>query len=150
MALIQAGHIELGCVILPDLNEIYLSYRGGGVTLNGDSLGPIAKGPVRPEELVCYNDWIPRSLNGMKIPGKRRDFGAFVVSGAFVSTQRVRGLVAMNEKLYDIAPCVLFATELGAEVVYADGTPFVVQNLITDSKINKPWLIFPSESGFRI
>jgi fructose-1,6-bisphosphatase/inositol monophosphatase family enzyme len=74
--------------------------------------------------------------------------GAFVVEGAFVLQQRFRGLVGLREKLYDVAPCVLMALELGADVRYADGSPFLLEELKTDVHITEPWLIFPADSGF--
>lgn len=149
IALLRHGDVRAGCVILPDLNEIYLSAEGHGVFLNGEPLPPIPAGAVQREELVSYNDTIARNLKESKIPGRRRDLGAFVVSGTFVATQRFRGLIGKNEKLYDCAPCILFARELGADVRYADGSEFTCGDLICDVKIGKPWIIFPAESGFR-
>ena len=62
--------------------------------------------------------------------------------------QRLRGLVGLSEKLYDIAACVLMGQELGADVRYADGRPFDVGALKADRKIAAPWVIFPRDSGF--
>jgi hypothetical protein len=39
--------------------------------------------------------------------------------------------------------------ELGAEVRYADGSPMSISALL-NSRIQRPWLIFPSATGFKI
>lgn len=146
IALCQEGEIKLGAIFLPDLNELYLSSSGNGVTCNGRPLSPIPPGPVLRPETVGYSESVMRL--GIKIPGKMRCSGAFVVEGAWVMQQRYRGMVGVREQLYDVAPCLLFARELGAEVRYLDGTPFELKPLIAPVKIKKPWIIFPMNSGF--
>jgi fructose-1,6-bisphosphatase/inositol monophosphatase family enzyme len=144
----RAGVIELGCVLIPDFNEIYLGARGVGAFLNGEPMPPIPAGPVRPEELVSFNDSVDRVMNRSAIPGKRREHGAFVIAGTFVATQRLRGLIAVKEKLYDVAACALFCQELGAEVRWADGGALDFAPYFDDRKFEKPWLIFPAGSEF--
>jgi len=146
VALLNGANIELGAVVLPDLNETYLCARGNGVLRNGTALKPIPKGKIEDEELVSYSDRINRKFSS--IPGKMRYAGAFVIDGCFVATQRYRGLIGEREKLYDVAPCVLFGQELGADVRYANGDPFDLSALTEDRKIGRPWIIFPAESGF--
>jgi myo-inositol-1(or 4)-monophosphatase len=138
--------LELGAVALPDLNELYLAAKNHGVTLNGAALKPIRPGPVTRQELVSYTEKVMRTHP--VLPGKMRNAGAFVIDGCFVASQRYRGLIGFQEKLYDVAPCILFGLELGADIRYADGTPFELGGIVKDRKIDKPWLIFPSESGF--
>jgi myo-inositol-1(or 4)-monophosphatase len=141
------GYIEMGCVFLPDLDELYSAVRGNGVTFNGTKLPRIPAGAVRPEELVSYyGEKVLKAIPNP--PGKMRCAGAFVVDGCFVASQRYRGLIGIREKLYDIAPCVLFGEELCADIRYADGQPFRLDKLLKDEKIEKPWIIFPSQSGF--
>ena len=72
-----------------------------------------------------------------------------MIDGTFLACGRMRGLVGHREKLYDIAPCVLFAAELGADIRYADGDPFDLGPLFEDRKIERPWLMFPPDSGYR-
>jgi myo-inositol-1(or 4)-monophosphatase len=143
---VMAGAIEIGVVALPDLDEIYLATRGGGVTLNGVPLSPILAGKVMRHELVGYCESVSR-LN-LKVPGKQRCSGAFVVEGAWVATQRFRGIVGIREHLYDVAPCILMGTELGAEVRYVDGAPLDLEPLLAGDRIGRPWMIFPADSGF--
>ena len=146
IALWSEGKIALGAIFLPDLNELYLSVAGGGVTCSGRPLPAIPAGQVLRRETVGYSESVMRL--GIKIPGKMRCSGAFVVEGAWVMQQRYRGMVGVREQLYDIAPCLLFAAELGAEVRYLDGSCFEVEPLIDPVKITKPWIIFPRDSGF--
>jgi myo-inositol-1(or 4)-monophosphatase len=146
IALLRGTGISLGAIVLPDLGELYLAAAGEGVTCNGVPLPPIPPGEVMRRETVGYSESVMRL--GIKIPGRMRCSGAFVVEGVWVMQQRYRGMVGVREQLYDIAPCLLFAQELGAEVRYLDGTPFDIGELTAPVKIAKPWIIFPAESGF--
>lgn len=146
IALLQGTKVALGAIILPDLNEIYLSAPGEGVICNGRKLPAIPAGAVLRRETVGYSESVMRL--GIKIPGRMRCSGAFVVEGTWVMQQRYRGMVGVREQLYDVAPCLLFASELGAEVRYLDGSPFEIAPLTAPVKIAKPWIIFPAGSGF--
>jgi myo-inositol-1(or 4)-monophosphatase len=145
IALLVNDTLEMGVVALPDLCETYLAGRGQGVTLNGKSLAAIPAGRIQPYELVSYNDHV--SCFG-SLPGKMRHAGAAVIDGCFVACQRYRGLIGIRERLYDIAACVLMALELGADVRYADGSPFDLGELKHNVKVGKPWIMFPPDSGF--
>jgi myo-inositol-1(or 4)-monophosphatase len=149
VGLIRGEQIDLGAIYLPDLDELYLAESGHGVFRNGLCLPPIKPGPILDEELVSYGDSLIREFPKVRFPGRMRCSGAFVVDGTFVASQRYRGLVGNRERLYDIAPCVLMGQELGAEVRYADGSPMSISALL-NSRIQRPWLIFPSATGFKI
>ncbi len=142
----REGEIVLGGVCLPDLGETFLAAKGRGVSLNGKPLPPIPPGKIVRADPVSYCESIARM--GLPIPGRMRCAGAFVIDGAFVAAQRLRGMVGIREHLYDVAPCVLFCRELGGEVRYADGTPFLESELGTPKPISKPWLLFPRDGGF--
>jgi myo-inositol-1(or 4)-monophosphatase len=146
IAFVRGSEIELGAVALPDLKETYLAAKGLGVTANGTRLQQIPPGAIKNEELVSYSDRVLKICP--VVPGKMRASGAFVIDGCFVASQRFRGLVGVREKLYDVAACVLFGLELGADIRYADGQPFNLKVLKKDVKIAKPWVIFPSQSKF--
>lgn len=148
IAWIVGDRIEAGAVMLPDLDELYLCVRGHGVTVNDAPLPPIPPGRIATSELVSYSDYVVKACPRGDLPGKMRCSGAFVVDGTFVLRQRLRGLIGLSEKLYDMAACALMAQELGADVRYADGRPLDIGALKADRKIAKPWLIFPSGSGF--
>lgn len=150
IALIVGDEIVAGAVNLPDLGEMYLCERGGGVTVNGEPLDPIPPGVVQRGDLVGYSDYVVREFTREQLPGKMRCAGAFVVDGTFVLRQRLRALIGLSEKLYDMAACVLMAQELGADVRYANGDPLEMATLKKDRKIAQPWVIFPAESGFRL
>ena len=149
VALVQGPQIVLGGIVLPDLHEIYLCAKGSGVTQNGAALAPLPRGPVQPFELVSCCDSNARAL-GRKVPGKLRCNGAFVIDGAFVMCQRLRGMICGGERLYDAASCILFGQELGADIRYADGRPFDVEKLVNGEKIADRWIIFPADSGFQV
>jgi myo-inositol-1(or 4)-monophosphatase len=148
VALVQGGQIVLGCVALPDLEEIYIAETGLGAFMNGVRMAPIPPGPVKDEELVSYGDWLLRACPTLKPPGKMRMSGAFVIDGVFTAMQRMRGLIGRRERLYDIAACVLIGQECWADVRYADGTPFEIQAICRPEQIDKPWIMFPRDSGF--
>ncbi len=146
IGLVRGDQIVAGVVALPDLNEVYVVSLGGGVTVNDRPLPPIPAGPVLKHELVGYCESVSRF--GYAIPGRQRCSGAFVVEGAWVATQRFRGIVGVREKLYDVAPCILMGQELGGDVRYTDGTPLDMAELKKGGKIQKPWVIFPADTGF--
>ncbi|MEQ1823194.1 MAG: inositol monophosphatase [Fimbriimonadaceae bacterium] len=146
VALVQNLDLNIGLVALPDYAEIWTATKGNGVAVNGVKINPIQPGPVQRHETVCYSESVAR-LN-LKIPGKMRCSGAFVIEGTWVCRQWYRGLVGVRERLYDVAACILFAEELGADVRYLDGSPLDIATLIQGSRFEKPWAIFPSGSGF--
>jgi myo-inositol-1(or 4)-monophosphatase len=148
IALVRGPDIELGAVFLPQLEEMYLSAKGHGVTRNGELLQQIPPGEIKPHNLVSYNETVVKHVSGSSMPGKMRCTGAFVVDGVFTMAQRYRGMIGMREKLYDAAACMLMAQELGMDVRYADGSPLLIEALKRDEKIGKPWLMFPRDSGF--
>lgn len=146
IALEVGGRLKLGAVALPDLGELYLAEDGGGAFLDGMPLASVPEGPIRPEELTSYNERIAAVLKD--VPGKQRLSGAFVVDGTFTIRGRYRALVAMREKLYDVAACVVMARELGMDVRYIDGSPFDEAALLVDRHIGRPWGMLPRESGY--
>lgn len=147
IALIIEDRLQIGAIALPDLGELYLAEAGAGSTLNGKPLPSIPSGQIRHEEIVSYPERLIRKHRG-DLPGRMRISGAFVIDGAFTASQRFRGMMGHSEKLYDIAASVLINLELGAEVRYTSGDAFLISDLKRDAKIEQPWIIFPSSSGF--
>jgi len=148
VAFLKAGKLEYGAIALPDLHEQYVAQLGQGAFLNGAPIKPIPPGPIQNHELVSYGDNLLRTFPDAHIPGKQRLSGAFVIDGTFTALQRFRGLAGFRERLYDVAASVLIGTEVGADVRYADGSDFDLQALNKPIKIEKPWLMFPQDSGF--
>jgi len=140
--------LQLAVISLPDLDELYLAEAGCGAYLNGERLADIPAGTIRPEEIVSYPERLIRRVSTDPLPGRLRCSGAFVIDGTFTATQRFRGMVGHSEKLYDIAASVLINLEVGAEVRYTSGDAFLISDLKRDAKIDRPWMIFPRESGF--
>ncbi len=148
IALYHAGEVLAGAVALPDLGETYSCIAGGGVDLDGRTLLPLASGPIDSGSPVSVSDSPMKRHPRQPWPGKLRCGGAVCVDGCFVASGRLRGLVGMREKLYDIAAVALFVTELGGIVRYADGRPLRFEDIADDSPIADAWLLFPAESGF--
>lgn len=146
VALAQEGKIVAGCVVLPDLEEVFVAGLGAGVMFNDRPLDKIPSGAVQRHDLVGYCESVSRL--GLHVPGRQRCTGAFVVEGTWVMTQRFRGMLGVRERLYDVAACILMGQELGADVRYADGSDLDVPALQADVRIDKPWAIFPANSGF--
>ena len=146
IALEVEGRLTIGAVMLPDLDELYLAEDGGGAFLNERPMTPIEPGPIRKEELTNYGE---RPLKAVgKIPGKQRVTGAFVVDATFAAGGRYRAMVAMREKLYDVAACVILGREVGMDIVYVDGSPFEESELMQDVKIERPWAFLPRDNGW--
>lgn len=143
IAFVKAGLIESGVIPLPGLFETYACNRGAGATCNGEALIPISAGTIQPIHLISAGEATVRHLGLDSIPGKHRSTGAFVIDGCFVAAQRLRGLVGLNERLYDVAASVLICDELGAEIRYWDGKEFDVTSLLNGHNISRPWVIFP-------
>lgn len=146
IALLRGADIALGAVYLPDAGEAWVSAPGSGVMVNGRRLPPIPPGPIAKHDTVCYSESVSRLQ--MPIPGKMRCSGAFVTEAAAVCKQWSRGMVCIRESLYDVAACILFASELGAEIRYLDGRPLDIENRLNGERFESPWLIFPANSGF--
>ena len=148
IALVVEDRVQVAAIALPDLDELYLAEASGGAFMNGERLPEIPSGRIRPEEIVTYPERLIRKGSTDELPGKMRISGAFVVDGTFTAMQRFRGMVGHSEKLYDIAASVLINLEVGAEVRYASGDAFLIADLKRDAKIDRPWIMFPRDSGF--
>ncbi|HQU19726.1 MAG TPA: inositol monophosphatase family protein, partial [Fimbriimonadaceae bacterium] len=148
VALVRKGRVELGVVHLPVWEETFACARESGVFRNGEIMATVPAGRIRPEELVSASGavckWVPPRL----LPGKMRCSGAFVADAAHVLTQRMRGLIGIREKLYDMAASWLMAEELGMDVRYAAGGPLLIEELILDKAIDRPWVMFPKENEY--
>lgn len=150
IAFIKGEDILYAAVSVPVLGEYYLAEKGKGAYLNGERLPPIPAGPVRPEELVSYQESFIRRWPNVKVPGKMRLSGAAVYEGVATATQRLRGMIGFREMLYDIAAVLLIGQELGAEIRYANGQPMPLTPLKDGKRIDHPWLMFPKDSDFVI
>lgn len=146
IALVQTDGVELASVFLPDLDELYVMGRDRGTWLNGQRLGPISPGRIEPYHLVAFDEGVLRVVD--RVPGNMRVAGAAVVDGAWTAAQKFRGLVGVDERLYDVAPGMGLCAELDADVRYLDGRPLDFGLLMADAKIRDPWIAFPKNSHF--
>ncbi len=138
--------VVLGAIMLPDLGELFSAARGQGATLNGQPLAPIEPGPIKPEQLVSYCD---RTIIhfGRQLPGKMRYAGAFVVEATSLAKGVFRAVVSSKPALYDIAASICIIRELGGEVRYLDGTPFVEEGVVGKKRIHETLYLGPYDSG---
>jgi myo-inositol-1(or 4)-monophosphatase len=150
VALWAEGALQLGAVFLPDLDELYMAQIGGGATCNGVPMSAVPEGPIGKIELISYSENLIRAFPGQRWPGKMRCSGAFVIDAMFVARQRFRGLIGIRGKLYDVAASLLILEELNAEVRYMDGSPLVVDELLDEQTIPRPYIVFPKGSDFRV
>lgn len=121
-ALYNEGHIQIGCISIPELDWTFTALRGGGAFLNGIGLQNVRQGSIEAHELVGYGDvkmsGLPPHL------GKVRHIGAFVVEAGIFLTGGYRVILTNGVRLYDAAAGILMAREVGAEVRELDGKPF--------------------------
>lgn len=148
IALIIEDRVQLGAIHLPDLREMYLAEANNGAFMNEVLMPPIPTGPVRSEEIVVYPERLLRKISAVGLPGRMRISGAFVVDGTFTANQRFRGMVGLSERLYDVAASILINQEVGAEIRYTSGDAFLITDLKAETKIDRPWMMFPKDSGF--
>lgn len=146
IAHVQDDGVELAAIFLPDLNEMYVMGRGRGAWLNGQRLPSVPPGKIEPFNLVAFDEGVLRAVD--KVPGKMRVAGAAVVDGAWTAAQKFRGLVGVDERLYDVAPGMGLCTELEADVRYLSGKPIDYTALMNDNRIRDPWIAFPGNSEF--
>lgn len=149
IALIRGNDIVAGCIELPDLGETYSAAQGLGASVNGVPLPCIPPGEIKDEELVSYSDTVIKRFTGVKLPGKMRYAGAFVVEAAFFARQYFRAMIGFKANVYDVAASVVIARELGADVRFADGSSFDVAELVLAHSIGRPFLIVPSGCTLR-
>ncbi|MBS1704904.1 MAG: inositol monophosphatase family protein [Armatimonadetes bacterium] len=147
VALARSSELVLGCIYLPDLDEMYSASLGGGATLNGSPLTPIRPGPIESFELFSYDDEFLLAYQNHKIPGKMRYVGAFVAEAAFVFKGIFRGMVSYKANLYDAAASIAIVQELGGECRYVDGTQINLAKVIQLREMEKPFALLPMNSG---
>lgn len=150
IALFRGGSLDLGGIYLPDFDELYLAARGKGATMNGCTIPPIPPGkPISSELINCANE-VLFEYGEAKLGAKPRISGACVIGGAWVACQRYRALISRGENLYDAAAAIVINRELGADVRFANGDPFVDADWLRPIPIEPEWIIFPPNSGFRL
>jgi myo-inositol-1(or 4)-monophosphatase len=144
VALYRDGACRVGVVALPELDMLFAAAMGEGATLNGGRLPPIRPGPVRPYELVGHADDEPGEF--CAFPGKPRHLGAFVAEAMYVASGTFRAMTSTKCKLYDAAGSLVVLRELGAEVLHADGRPFVDAEWVRPVRCD-PFAVLPPGSG---
>ncbi len=124
VALEKAGEVVVGVVHDPMANETYAAERGGGATLNGDTVGVSGTdGPARallgtsfadrPEELEVGLDLFGRFAGVAR--GMRR-LGSGALDLCYVAAGRFDGCYEQGFSAWDVAAGVLIAEEAGGKI----------------------------------
>ena len=137
----------VGAVYAPSIDELYVAERGQGAFLNGRQLPMLQPGPIRPEEIVVYNENVIKQIGIGRLPGKMRCAGTAVIDTAWVAAGRNRAFIGFNERLHDLAATLVFNREVGGVVSLLDGSPLQIEPLLTGNMIGRPWMILPPDSG---
>lgn len=137
----------LAAVYAPSIDELYVAERGHGAFLNGRRLPALQPGPIRPEEIVVYNENVIKHVGIHRLPGKMRCAGTAVIDSAWVAAGRNRAFIGFNERLHDLAATLVLNHEVGALVSMLDGAPLEIEPLLTGKMIGRPWVILPPDCG---
>ena len=150
VAFYKQGNLRYGGIYLPDLNELVIAEEKLGAKRNGKPIPKMVSGEIKDYELVACTESIIRKVSIDQFPGKPRLSGAFVTNAMFTIFGYHRALFASREKLYDIAASIVIAREVGADVRYLNGEPFLEKDLLADKPVNKLWGILPPDSQLHI
>lgn len=143
VSLFHQGRIQLGAIVVPELDWSLAAVEAQGCYLNGARLSPISSGKIEPFELVGYGNLdFPQRGN---YPGKARHIGAFVVEAALFLQGGLRCLITNGVRLYDAGAGIVMAREVGADVRCLDGTDFNESAWTRDAKCD-PFGFFPTGS----
>lgn len=138
VALFRAGQFELAAIDLPELGELY-SADDGGAFRNGQVLPPLPTAAIKPSDPIGVNDAVLKTLGLGAIRGRLRSSGAFVIDGTWTATGRYRGMIGMNERLYDVAAAVMLCEKVGAVACQYDGTPMDWSEYLHGRSFDQPW-----------
>jgi myo-inositol-1(or 4)-monophosphatase len=106
IAYMENYEIVKGLIFLPILNEFYFAVKGKGVYLNGER---ILKDKMEGERPIIVN------LFNSKLVNERveiRNLGASSVELSWLVNKRYRGVITGRAKIWDVAPALLFCSEL--------------------------------------
>ena len=130
------GHMEIGVVYNPMLDEMFSAERGRGASLNGRRIR-VSPTPTLKSALLCTgfpydvrerNEFARHFANFiMNAQGVRRD-GAAALDLAYVAAGRFDGFWEEGLKPWDVAAGILLVEEAGGQVTGFQGQPFRVND----------------------
>ena len=130
VAAMDAQGVAAGATWDPVREEMFLSARGQGATLNGDPIH-VSETPELVRALLCtgfpydvHQNWeMPLRIFGeyMKRARAIRRFGSAALDLAYVACGRFDGFWEMRLKPWDLAPGILLVRESGGRVNDFDG-----------------------------
>ncbi len=130
VAAMDARGVAAGATWDPVREEMFLSARGQGATLNGDPIH-VSETPELVRALLCtgfpydvHQNWeMPLRIFGeyMKRARAIRRFGSAALDLAYVACGRFDGFWEMRLKPWDLAPGILLVRESGGRVNDFDG-----------------------------
>jgi myo-inositol-1(or 4)-monophosphatase len=127
LALLRAGHVELGLVLDPIRDECFSARRGEGAWLNGAPIKPYSPGDQLSDclAMVDFKRLPPERVAGLFGPDSfrsQRNLGAVALEWCWLGAGRVQLYLHGGQGLWDHAAGRLIADEAGATTrLYAPG-----------------------------
>ena len=145
IAVLDRGRPVVGVISEHNLGYFYAAVRGGGASLNNES--------IHAKEPVPGYDWllgIPSSKDAFTVRVLRswagttgfilRNVGSTAVHLAMVASGALVGAFAKRSKIWDIAAGVLLISEAGGVITDPDGSDLLPFALDTDPSADIPFL----------
>ncbi len=120
LARVERGRVMTAALYAPDRNELYLASKGGGATLNGNTLS-VSAAVAREQALVMTGRGaklsVDRYLQVIRLLLERgyeyRRYGSGALGIAMVSTGAIQGYIETGMYPWDIAAAHLIVQEAG-------------------------------------
>jgi myo-inositol-1(or 4)-monophosphatase len=131
IALVHMGHLYLGTVYAPAIDEFYFALKGGGAYLNDKKI--TVSDVAEPEDsyfLYCEGGSKDRKRTGATLdrvyPGVKdiRKLGSAGLETAWVAAGRVEAYYTTDIDPWDVAAGVLLVEEAGGRVTDFKGNPW--------------------------
>ncbi len=134
IALVHMGHLYLGAVYSPAIDELYFALKGGGSYLNGQKIAvSTVSEPAESYFLYCEGGSRDRKRTGAALdrvyPGVKdiRKLGSAGLETAWVAAGRVEAYYTTDIDPWDVAAGVLLVEEAGGKVTDFKGNPWQPQ-----------------------
>lgn len=129
IALFKEGQVVLGHTLLPKLLESYTCIKGQGVYLNNKALDPLVSSEITKPFIATPKDSMSSRARAV------RSIGAASVEMAWVAKGSFSGVSYLSVTPWDVAPGVLFITELGGVATsHNPGGSIYIDSLITGER----------------
>lgn len=138
IALVVAGHFQLGVIYDPNRDELFSAYRGHGAWLNGRPIQVSQRATIQ-QSVVCTGFYYDRGqlvkttlaaidrLFATNVRGIRR-FGSAALDLCWVASGRLDGYFEYQLGTWDYAAGALIVQEAGGKCSARDGSPLQVNS----------------------